>query len=220
MRRLTCRSTCPSTSITRPLRLQHAMQDVRSTPKAHVARRVFEVSNIPELNFWRVRLRNGWPCGVPVQQSRYRKFKRPFMAVFREGLGQTKAGLGAPWVRIRTSARRFRLCGGAQRGTVWSFPVASRQRAERSHAGRGRIVSSSRFRPWPFDWPSSPPALSVRKTDSSSPSSQPLRVRCRLTMGDHAVQLRQLRGIRGAGAVHERFALRLLDALLVHAVES
>jgi hypothetical protein len=27
--------------------------------------------------------------------------------------------------------------------------------------------------------PSSPPALSVRKTDTSSPSSQPLRARCR-----------------------------------------
>ena len=82
---------------------------------------------------------------------RYRKFKRPFRAVCRVGVGRTRASLGAAWVRIRTSARRFRLCAGAQRGSAWSFLIDSRQWAERSPAARGRIVSSSRFRPRPFD---------------------------------------------------------------------
>jgi peptide chain release factor 2 len=49
--------------------------------------------------------------------------------------------LAAAWVRIRTSARRFQFCAGAQRGSTWSLLIDSRQRAERAQAlGRERSL--------------------------------------------------------------------------------
>ncbi|MBT9160913.1 MAG: hypothetical protein DDT26_02209 [Dehalococcoidia bacterium] len=81
----------------------------------------------------------------------YRKFKRPFRPACRVGFRRTRAGLGAAWAQIRPSTRRFRLCGGALRGSGWPILIDSRQRAERSPACSRPIVSSSRFRPRPFD---------------------------------------------------------------------
>ncbi len=97
--------------------------------------------------------RFGFTAGYQARsyQETYRKFKRPFRAGCRVGVGPTRARLRAAWAQIRTSARRFRLCGGALRGSAWPFLTDSRGRAERSAADRGRIVSSSRFRPRPFD---------------------------------------------------------------------
>ena len=62
------------------------------------------------------------------------EFKRPSRAACRVGVGRTRPVRALAWARIRTSARRFRLCGDAQRGSAWPFLTDSRQRAERSPA--------------------------------------------------------------------------------------